>query len=432
MDFVEGQDREQMFISSIEQMVDPEAFVRIIDAFIDALPLEQFDFKNLELNEQGRPPFHPGVLLKLYLYGYQNGIRSFRKLEHACKVNLEVIWLINGRRPNYKTIANLRKQNTLAFRQVFRHFVAILKGWRLIEGKTIAIDSFKVRAQNSLKNNYNLAKIHRHLDYIDAKIDVYCEELDQADNDEEKEHLHAKINDQIDKGNQYCELGDKIIQSGKDQLSTADPDAQAVILHRNIVNVDYNIQAASDAKHKLPTAFDTGDVNDTHALGNMVNQVQQNLHISKFEVLADKGYHTAAQLAACEDINVTTYVSHKANSANSTNQVFPVEDFNYHPGSDTYRCPNGSILRTNEMIYHRKSKKPKHPAIRFKHYRTADCKLCPIRSQCTSARNGRIIQRNEHARLGHSDGFQSAIDRNNKRVLKNPDYYRQRQQIIEH
>ncbi|MCB0670615.1 MAG: transposase [Saprospiraceae bacterium] len=201
MDFVEGHDREQMFISSIEQMVDPEAFVRIIDAFIDALPLEQFDFKNLELNEQGRPPFHPGVLLKLYLYGYQNGVRSCRKLEHACNVNLEVIWLLKGRRPHYKTIANFRKQNALAFRQVFRHFVAMLKDWRLIEGKTIAIDSFKVTAQNSLKNNYNLAKIHRHLDYIDAKIDAYCEELDQADDDDEKEQLHAKIIDQIDKWN---------------------------------------------------------------------------------------------------------------------------------------------------------------------------------------------------------------------------------------
>ena len=423
MDFVEGQDREQMFISSIEQMVDREAFVRIIDAFIDGLPLDQFDFKNLELNEQGRPPFHPGVLQKLYIYGYQNGIRSCRKLEHACRVNLEVIWLLRGRRPHYKTIANFRNQNALAFRQVFSHFVAMLKDWRLLEGKTIAIDSFKVRAQNSLKNNYNLAKIHRHLDYIDAKIDAYCEELDQADDDEEKEQLQAKINDQIDKWNQYCELGDEIIQSGKDQLSSTDHDAQAVILHRNIVNVGYNIQAASDAKHKLLTAFDTGDVNDTHALESMVLQVQENLEITKFDVLADKGYHTAAQLAACEDLNVTTYVSPKANAANVTNQVIPVEDFKYHPGSDTYRCPNGSILRSNEMIYHRKSKKPKHPATRFKHYRTADCKLCPIRSQCTNARNGRIIQRNE---------FQSAIDRNNKRVLKNPDYYRQRQQIIEH
>ena len=117
----------------------------------------------------------------------------------------------------------------------------MLKDWRLIEGKTIAIDSFKVRAQNSLKNNYNLAKIHRHLDYIDAKINAYCEELDLADDDEEKEQLHAKINDQIDKWNQYCELGDEIIQSGKEQLSTTDPDAQAVILHRNIVNVGYNL-----------------------------------------------------------------------------------------------------------------------------------------------------------------------------------------------
>ena len=117
----------------------------------------------------------------------------------------------------------------------------MLKGWRLIEGKTIAIDFFKVRAQNSIKNNYNLAKIHRHLDYIDAKIDAYCEELDQADDDEEKEQLQDKINDQIDKWNQYCELGDEIIQSGKDQLSSTDHDAQAVILHRNIINVGYHL-----------------------------------------------------------------------------------------------------------------------------------------------------------------------------------------------
>ena len=203
MGFIPGNDRHQVSMISLDQMVDKEAFVRIIDAshregpdrFIDTLDLDSFGFDNAKLNKKGRPPFHPSVLLKLYLYGYQHGIRYCRKLEHATKVNIEVVWLLKGRRSHYKIIANFRKYNAKSFRYIFRAFVSTLKEWKMVDGKLIPVDSFKVRAQNSLKNlpaneagepasNYNQKKLDRHFQYIDGKINEYLEQLDDVDDPE--------------------------------------------------------------------------------------------------------------------------------------------------------------------------------------------------------------------------------------------------------
>ena len=423
MEYVDGVDREQMMMTSLDQLVHPEAFVRIIDAFIDGLDFSSYAFVNEALKRQGRPPYHPGVLMKLYLYGYQHGIRSCRKLEHATKVNIEVMWLLKGRKPHYKTIANFRKDNAKAFRQVFRNFVGVLKEWDLVDGKCIAVDSFKIRAQNSLKNNYNEAKIDRHLAYIDNKINEYLQALDEEEDPIKMDQIEIKKEQQIVRWNKYCDLLDALYQSDEDQISTTDPEAKAVILHRNIVNVGYNVQAVSDAKHKLLVAMDTGSVNDTHALSEMVVRAKENIVVNKTNVLADKGYHTGSEIAKCEALQVITYVSPKANPANKKYNVFPMEDFRYHPPSDTYRCPNDQILRSNKKYYQRKSNKKGRPPVRFKHYKTKACQSCLIKDQCTSSASGRIIQRSEH---------QSAIDRNNRRVNTNPEYYRQRQQIIEH
>ena len=152
MEHIQGQNRDQIRMISLGEMVEPESMVRIIDAFVEMLNLEDFGFSYFKLNKEGRPPYHPATMMKLYLYGYQNTIRSSRKLEKACKTNIEVMWLISEQKPHYKTIANFRKDNAKAFKQVFRYFVAMLKDWKLIDGETIAIDSFKSRAQNSLKN----------------------------------------------------------------------------------------------------------------------------------------------------------------------------------------------------------------------------------------------------------------------------------------
>jgi len=166
MNYIQGQNRNQIQMFSLEQLVSKDSFVRIIDEFIDSLDLSKFDFKNYNLNKQGRPPYYPSDLLKLYLFGYQSGIRSCRRLAKACKSNIEVIWLVKNIQPHYKTIANFRSENKAEFRKVFRLFVSILQDWGLIDCETIAIDSFKVRAQNSMQNNYNQVKINRHKKYI--------------------------------------------------------------------------------------------------------------------------------------------------------------------------------------------------------------------------------------------------------------------------
>lgn len=423
MDHIQGFDRNQIQMMSFEQLVETQSFVRIIDAFVDALDLAAFDFTYYKLQKEGRPPFHPADLLKLYIYGYKNNIRSCRKLETACKINIEVIWLMKGKTPSFKTIANFRKSNAQAFRQVFRHFIFILKEWKLIDGKHITIDSFKVRAQNSLKNNYNTKKIKRHLEYIDTKIDEYQAELDDEPEPQKKKELKEKIVSKNLRRKQYTDLQERIETQQIDQISTSDQDARAVILHRNIVNVGYNIQAASDSKYKMLVAVDTGDVNDTHQLANMTQKAMENTASNKCTVLADKGYHTGSQIAATEQLGAKPFISPKANSSAARSEVFPLEAFTYHPGTDTYKCPNAETLRSNGTVYQRKAKKKGQAPLKFKHYITKACKTCPIKAQCTKRAQGRIVQRSE---------YQSAIERNNKTVNANPEYYRNRQQLIEH
>ena len=423
MDHISGQDREQMMIMSLDQLVHKESFVRIIDAFVDALDLEEFGFLYYKLNKAGRPPFHPSTMLKLYVYGYQNGIRSCRKLEKATQINIEVMWLVKGLRPKFKTISKFRKDNAKAFREVFRSFVTLLKDWDLVDGRHIAIDSFKIRAQNSLKNNYNQKKIDRHVEYIDNKINEYFELLDDEDDPAGRVLLNQKIEYNAAKADQYLNLSKRLEEENVDQISTVDPDAKAVLLHRNIVNVGYSVQAVSDSKNKMLVALDTGDVNDSHALCPMIQLAQQNMDVSSMSVLADKGYHTGSQLAESESLGVKTYVCPRANATKRRYNVFPKEEFKYHPGTDTYRCPNNSVLRSNGQTYQRRGQNRKGTWVKFKHYKTKGCMDCPIKDQCTASRTGRIIQRSIH---------QGAIERNKARVNADPEYYRNRQQIIEH
>ena len=245
MHHIQGQNREQIKMISLEQMVEKKSMVRIIDSFVDMLELEQFGFSYFKLNKDGRPPFHPGIMMKIYLYAYQNGIRSCRKMEKACFNNIEMMWLIHEQRPHYKTIANFRKDNPKAFKKVFRYFVALLKDWKLIDGKTIAIDSFKIRAQNSLKNNFNERKVKRHIEYIDNKIAQYEQALDEDFDEETKDKLeHNKK-----KKENYQSMGKQLRESNDGQISTTDPDSKAVVFQRNSVKVGYNIQAATDAKN---------------------------------------------------------------------------------------------------------------------------------------------------------------------------------------
>jgi len=422
MEHITGSDRNQIKMICLEQMIEKEGLVRIIDAFVEMLDLETFGFSYYKLNKEGRPPFHPATMMKIYLYGYQHGIRSCRKLEKACKTNIEMMWLTYEQKPHFKTIANFRKDNPKAFKKVFRYFVALLKDWQLVDGKTIAIDSFKIRAQNSLKNNFNERKVKRHLDYIDNKIAEYEQALDQESDQAEDASIKERIGQQQIKREAYKNIGQKLKQTNDGQISTTDPDARAVVFQRNSVKVGYNIQAASDGKHKLLIAADTGDVNDTKALAVMVGKAQENTGQKKMNVLADKGYHSGREIKACEELGATTFIAPKASSSSKTNPEFAMDSFHYNKREDTYTCPAGETLFTNGKWYHKKLLHGRK-SYRFKHYKTKACAGCNLRSQCTTNKLGRLIERTE---------YQPYVTGNNNRIKKNPEYYRQRQQIIEH
>ncbi|MGB5497544.1 MAG: IS1182 family transposase [Maribacter sp.] len=415
MDFIQGFNRDQLVMMDFESCLDLDSWARIVDMFVDILPLKELGFNDI-LNSEGRPPYRSSDLLKLYLYGYKNKLRSSRQLEHACKVNLEVIWLLKGLRPSARKIAYFRKNNAVAFKKAFRYFVVLLKDWELIDGQTIAIDSFKIRAQNAIKNNFNQKKIDRHIRYIDDKIKEYQQQLDQGDEDFDHKQVEGKLAYQKSKKEKYRNIEKQLQQSGETQISLTDTDAKSVVLHRNIVNVGYNVQAGCDAKHKLFVNNDTGSVNDTHALSPMALDAKELLGVEKMNTLTDKGYTTAKHLEICTNNGITPYSSPKEHSSQH-NGLYPMVDFKYDRTKDYYTCPANRILATNGSIYDKAGHKVKH----YKNRQA--CKTCDLTEMCTKNKNGRFIERSI---------YQQALDDNKKRVDENPEYYRLRQQVTEH
>jgi len=278
MNHIQGLDRFQLAFSCLDDQIDKENPVRIIDAFIDKLDLNLLGFvskpRKPDEDQQpvqhnpyldGRPSFDPKILLKLYLYGYFNslprfigGIRSSRRLERECGRNTEVRWLLGGLAPNYHTIADFRKDNPKALKNCFRLFVLFLKDAGLIGGKTVAVDGSKFRASNSKKNNHNQKKIDRHLKYIDEKTEEYLSRLDAADKQEMQTEDISVINQKLETLKQnrirYELLQEQLAQSNGPQISTTDPDARALLVQGQVVEVSYNMQAAVDDMHNLVVA----------------------------------------------------------------------------------------------------------------------------------------------------------------------------------
>jgi len=299
---------------------------------------------------------------------------------------MEVIWLLKGLKPSPRKIAYFRKNNSKAFKQAFRYFVVLLKEMNLIDGQTIAIDSFKIRAQNSLKNNFNQKKIDRHLKYINDKIEAYEKQLDQEDGQVEKENIQQKVEYQNKKKENYKHIEKQLQESGESQISLTDPDAKSVILHRNVVNVGYNIQAGSESKHKFFINNDTGTVNDTHALSPMALDAKELLQVEQMDCITDKGYTTGKHIDICDQNDITTYSSPKDHSSQK-NGLFDMQIFVYDKKKDHYACPSGDILATNGTVYNKAGHKVKH----YKNRKA--CKRCLLREQCTRNKNGRFIER---------------------------------------
>ncbi len=424
-----GTDRNQLLLlpPSLDELIGEDNPAKVIDAFVDSLDIKEAGFKNSLPAEKGCPPYNPADLLKLYLYGYLNRIRSSRKLEKECIRNIEVIWLLNQLRPKYRTIAYFREHNGKGIKSVFRQFVVMMKKWDLIAGDLLAVDGSKFRAVNSKKNNYNQQKIQRHLDYIDQKIDEYLKELDENDHKEHGERK-LKVNECLHQLEQrrkkYIDLERQLRETGKDQVSTTDPDARQLIIRGDITEVAYNAQTTVDSKHNLVIDTKVINANDRKILATMGLQAKEVLNKDSFELLADKGYHNGEELQKCDLMNIKTYVAPQENV--SGNKIptpeYQGDKFRYNSEDDCYTCPEGQTLNSNGKWY----KKFYRTHITLsKQYKTKACRECPKRCLCTSSpiERGRLIERSE---------YQDAVDANNKRVRNEKEKYRRRQAMVEH
>jgi len=366
-------------------------------------------------------------MLKLYLYGYMNRVRSSRKLENECRRNLELIWLINGLQPKYRAIAYFRAENKKAIRLVFRQFVVMMKSWDLIGGETIAVDGTKLRAVNSKKNNYNQKKIDRHLKYIDDKIEKYLKQLEEEDKKENKEK-QIKVKQCLDeletRKKKYQELEKQLVETGEDQISTTDPEARQLIIRGQITEVAYNAQASVDDKHNLCIDYKALNTNDRKALATMGARAKVTLKEETFDLLGDKGYHNGEELQKSKDMGISTYVAppeRKHNKPIPTPEYYG-EHFTYNPQNDNYTCPQGQTMTTNGSWY----KKVNRNSISLvRHFKTKACRQCPVHHLCTTSpvERGRVIERSQ---------YQKAVEENNLRVKTEKEKYRKRQQIVEH
>jgi transposase len=428
MQHITGISRHQLQVSSLEDTISQDNPIRFIDAFVNLIDLEKLGFTLRVLKTEGRPSFDTKVFLKIYLYGYLNGIRSSRRLEKEFQRNLEMQWLLEAICPNYHSIADFRKDNPKALKQLFKLFVSFLKNADLISGQTIAIDGTKSRANNGKKSNFNQKKIDKHKEYIDAKSQEYLDQLEQNDSQENSTTI-TNIQQKIERLKQnkikYELLEQELQASGEPQVSTTDRDARALLVQGQVVEVSYNIQAAVDDKHNLVVATHTINRNDKNALSAIALEAKENLALETLTVLVDKGYHNGRELDTCKNHNITTIVAHpdqgKSNE-NGTQPEYLVSKFIYNKEQNTYTCPQGQTLTTTGS-WHKKTGRTEESGYQFQKYRTPACKSCPVKDQCTSRKGGREIDRSQYA---------DAVEENHQRYQANPQLYRKRQEINEH
>jgi transposase len=309
MQYIKGTDRTQavLFPQSLDEIIDQSNEVRIIDLFVESIDLAQFSF-HLKSSQEGRPPYHPKDLLKLYVYGYLNSIRSSRALEKECKRNIELMWLLHQLAPDHNTISNFRKDNEKSIRKVFRHTVSIANQFDLIGGRLIAGDSTKLRAQNSKKNNFNENKIVQHLQYIEKRLDEYNQALENAD-EENKKIIEQQIQKQNTRKDKYNALSKQLMEKEETQISTSDPDSRQMIIRNSITEVAYNVQTTVDAKNNLTVDFKVTNENDSKAMGPMLRRAKKILGNADFTALYDKGYHTGSELKTGIEMGVELMVA---------------------------------------------------------------------------------------------------------------------------
>jgi len=417
-----GLDRSQtlLFPERLEDYVGAENPVRFLDAFVANLDLHALGFAKAECAATGRPPYDPAALLKLYLYGYLHRIRSSRLLEAECHRNVEVIWLLGKLTPDFKTIADFRKDNLKPLRAVSRQFTVLCRKLELFGGELLAVDGSKFGAVNARDANFNAAKLEDLIARADARLAEYLQALDSADATEpggealDKTRLAEKIATLQEKQDWHQELLAQLDEEQK-QISVTDADSRKMPTAQGML-VGYNAQVAVDAKHKLIAAADvTNEVTDFKQLANVALEAKANLELKQAEVVADAGYYNAAEVSRCAEQGLTAYVPKSDTSANTARGLYGKSRFRYDEKQDVYVCPAGAELTYRFNTY--------ELGREIRYYRASGCNRCALKPQCTRNKANRTITREEN------EGLMEAMA---ERLKAQPGKFKLRKTLAEH
>ncbi len=420
MRFIAGEDRHQlrMMHDCLDDFIIKDSAVRVLDFFIEELDLVRLGFKRTIPKAKGRKPYDPKVLLKLYLYGYMNGIRTGRKLEVETKRNLEVMWLLGKLSPDFKTICDFRKYNKKALKGVFREFTFICRKVNLIDFKLVAIDGSFFSAVNHNEKNYTLKKLQILLKKVDEKIDRYFDELDRTDMLElsDQKSLTEQIDILQQKRVEYEDLYRSLQVSKEKQKSLTDPDSRMMKKTNSKTDVSYNVQTAVDSKHKLIAEYDvTNDCNDKKQLSKMSHQIKDTHALTGLEVTADSGYSSGMEIEKCHAMNVTPFVPIPNIASKEKLGDYSKSVFQYLSDEDCYLCP------ANEKLY-RSYREEKQRRTMYE--KPSACKSCTFNSECCPSKRN-------YRRIGRYDN-EAIYQRQRVMNLQYPEKLSARKCIVEH
>jgi transposase len=420
--FIEGENREQgtLLPEHLDDYVGADNPVRIVDVFVDELDLGSLGFERAQPAKTGRPAYHPAVLLKLYIYGYLNRIQSSRRLERESQRNVELMWLTGRLTPDFKTIANFRKDNGKAIRNVCRQFVVLCQRLDLFSDAVVAIDGSKFKAVNSSDRNFTDAKLKRRMEEIEANISRYLAELDTADRQAPvaAQSRSARLNDKIAALKEQMaglkEIEAKLEAAGDTQISLTDPDARSMMTRGSGI-VGYNVQTAVDAKHHLIVEHEVTNIgSDRDQLSGMAKKARAAIGTTTLTAIADRGYFKGEEILACREAGIAALVPATKTSNAKADGRFDKADFIYDQQKNEYRCPAGQSLIwrfasvEKGMTNHR--------------YWSSNCKGCPLKDKCTPSQQRRVT-RWEH---------QDVLDEMQVRLEQHPDAMRIRRSSVEH
>jgi transposase len=423
--FVEGVDRGQLTLlpGSLDDWVDENNPVRVIDAFVEALDLKELGFETVEATGIGRPGYHPSTHLKLYIYGYLHRVQSSRRLEREAGRNLEVMWLLGRLAPDFKTIADFRKDNGPAIKKVCAQFVELCRQMGLLAKPSVAIDGSKFKAVNNRDKNFTQAKVERRRKQLEESVARYLSQLDTSDRQEPSETITLKktrIKDKLEKLKSEVEklaaIEKQVLASPDKQISFTDPDSRSMATSgRGSGVVGYNVQTAVDTEHHLIVAHEVTNVgSDRSQLARMAEQTKTALGVEKLDAVADRGYFNGEEILACDQAGITVMLPKPMTSGAKSEGRFGKQDFVYLSEENAYRCPAGEKLAYRMTTEEHGQK--------LHRYWTNACRTCPLKAKCTKGPERRIT-RWEHEHV---------VEAVQERLDKTPGAMRTRRETVEH